>query len=105
MSSTRTPQPAARYPPPSMRPFVRFVPRAVLIGTSLCISSQLAAQSFASPRPPAAVAAAKDSLFTAEDGLDIVSYSALDLTSDGRWLAATSASRRDALGVDYRRDG
>jgi len=59
--------------------------------------------------PPAAsgqsAATRKDSLFTAEDGLDIVSYTALDLTSDGRWLAALSASRRDGLGVDYRRDG
>jgi dipeptidyl aminopeptidase/acylaminoacyl peptidase len=84
-----------------MRSFARFV----LVGASLCLAIPLAAQRFASPRPPAAVAAAKDSLFTAEDGLEIVSYSALDLTSDGRWLAATSASRRDALGVDYRRDG
>ena len=46
-----------------------------------------------------------DSLFTAEDGLEIVNYNALDLTSDGRWLVATSASRRDGLGIDYRRDG
>ena len=53
----------------------------------------------------AQTAPAKDSLFTAEDGLEIVSYTALDLTGDGRWLAATSASRRDLLGIDYRRDG
>lgn len=56
-------------------------------------------------QPPRAATGTNDSLFTAEDGLEIVSYSALDLTSDGRWLAASSASRRDLLGVDYRRDG
>jgi dipeptidyl aminopeptidase/acylaminoacyl peptidase len=44
-------------------------------------------------------------LFTADDGLDVVAYTAHDLTDDGRWLAATSTSRRDVLGVDYRRDG
>ena len=51
------------------------------------------------------VATRKDSLFTAEDGLEVVTYAALDLTTDGRWLAAASSSRRDGLGVDYRRDG
>ena len=66
---------------------------------------QGAAQSLTAAARPLAVAPAKDSLFTAEDGLDVVTYNALDLTSDGRWLAATSASRRDGLGVDYRRDG
>jgi len=68
------------------------------------IAAPLSAQSLASaPSTPASIA--KDSLFTAEDGLEIVTYNALDLTSDGRWLAATSASRRDGLGIDYRRDG
>jgi dipeptidyl aminopeptidase/acylaminoacyl peptidase/tetratricopeptide (TPR) repeat protein len=42
--------------------------------------------------------------FTANDALDVVSYQVADLTADGRWLLATSASRRDGLGVDYRRD-
>ena len=54
---------------------------------------------------PARASATSGSLFTAEDGLDIVSYTVQDLSSDGRWLAATSTSRRDGLGVDYRRDG
>jgi dipeptidyl aminopeptidase/acylaminoacyl peptidase len=44
-------------------------------------------------------------LFSAEDALDVVSYSASDLTADGRWLVATSSVRRDGFGVDYRRDG
>ncbi|HEY7236120.1 MAG TPA: prolyl oligopeptidase family serine peptidase [Gemmatimonadaceae bacterium] len=68
---------------------------------ALISTSSIEAQSRASVLP----AIAKDSLFTAEDGLDIVNYAALDLTSDGRWLVAAAASRRDGLGVDYRRDG
>lgn len=52
------------------------------------------------PRPALPVSA-----FTAEDALDITSYSVADLTSDGRWLAATSSVRRDGFGVDFRRDG
>ena len=43
--------------------------------------------------------------FTAEDALDVASYSIGDLSADGRWLAATSTTRRAGLGVDYRRDG
>jgi dipeptidyl aminopeptidase/acylaminoacyl peptidase len=43
--------------------------------------------------------------FTAEDALDITMYQPGDLTADGRWLAATSAVRRDGFGVDFRRDG
>ena len=73
----------------------RLASRALAVAALVVTPSLLLAQ----PAP------AKDSLFTAEDGLEIVSYTALDLTSDGRWLAATSASRRDGLGVDYRRDG
>ncbi len=43
--------------------------------------------------------------FVAEDALAIVSYTIGDLTDDGRFIAATSSVRRDAYGVDYRRDG
>ena len=77
--------------------------RLPLAGAGLCVAAAVSAQPAPTAQHP--VAAASDSLFTAEDGLDIVSYNALDLTSDGRWLAATSQSRRDGLGVDYRRDG
>src|SRR5687767_11584322 len=52
------------------------------------------------PKPVAAATA-----FTAEDALDITSYTVADLSSDGRWLAATSSVRRDGFGVDFRRDG
>jgi dipeptidyl aminopeptidase/acylaminoacyl peptidase len=38
------------------------------------------------------------------DLLDIGSASIQDLTSDGRWLAVTMSTRRDALGTDYYRD-
>ncbi len=43
--------------------------------------------------------------FGPNDALDVASYTAADLSNDGRWLVATSASRRDGLGTDYRRDG
>jgi dipeptidyl aminopeptidase/acylaminoacyl peptidase len=77
--------------------------RLLLAGAPLCLAATISAQPAPTPQRPAPAAA--DSLFTADDGLDIVSYNALDLTSDGRWLAAASQSRRDGLGVDYRRDG
>ena len=79
-----------------MRSFIRAASGLILAGAAATGPSALRGQN----SPPR-----KDSLFTAEDGLDVVSYSALDLTSDGRWLAALSASRRDGLGIDYRRDG
>ena len=85
-----------------MRVFAFLPLRLLLVGASTCVAAIVSAQPAASAQHTRPVA---DSLFTADDGLDIVSYNALDLTSDGRWLAATSQSRRDALGVDYRRDG
>lgn len=77
--------------------------RLLFASASLCVSLTVQAQPAPAAQRPAAPVA--DSLFTADDGLDIVSYNALDLTSDGRWVVATSQSRRDGLGVDYRRDG
>jgi dipeptidyl aminopeptidase/acylaminoacyl peptidase len=43
--------------------------------------------------------------FSAQDALDLVTLSAADVSSDGRWVAATSSTRRDNFGNDYRRDG
>ena len=43
--------------------------------------------------------------FTAQDALDVVTLSVSDVSSDGRWVAATSSTRRDNFGVDFRRDG
>jgi|GEM_PF-31854 len=42
--------------------------------------------------------------FTAADALAITTAQIADLSADGRWLLLTAASRRDGLGVDYRRD-
>jgi hypothetical protein len=43
--------------------------------------------------------------FTADAALDITSYAVAGATPDGRWLAATSSSRRDNLGTDFSREG
>jgi dipeptidyl aminopeptidase/acylaminoacyl peptidase/tetratricopeptide (TPR) repeat protein len=43
--------------------------------------------------------------FGIEDALAVSTYALGDLSEDGRWLAATSAVRRDGAGVDFRRDG
>lgn len=43
--------------------------------------------------------------FTATDALDVTTWSVADLSRDGRWLAATSTTRRASLGVDFTRDG
>ena len=58
----------------------------------VCIAPRLAAQ------------AAGRSAFTANDALDVVTAQVSDLSADGRWLLTSVASRRDGLGVDYRRD-
>ena len=52
-----------------------------------------------------AQASASRPAFTIDDALNVVGYSQTDLSDDGRWLATVASSRRDALGVDYRRDG
>lgn len=60
-------------------------------------ASQSSASADRTPRAP--------TTFLAEDALGIVSYTVGDLTDDGRYIAATASVRRDAYGVDYRRDG
>ena len=57
-----------------------------------------------SSRPMTGVAAIADSLGI-RDLLDIATVSVADLSVDGRWLAASVATRRDALGADFTRDG
>ena len=42
--------------------------------------------------------------FTANHALDVATAQIADLSPDGRWLAVSTARRRDGLGVDYRRD-
>ena len=55
--------------------------------------------------PVAAQSPTRQGPFTANDALDVVTWSIADLSDDGQWLAATSTTRRASLGVDYRRDG
>ena len=43
--------------------------------------------------------------FTPDIALGVVSYSVLDVSEDGGWVAAAASSRRDLLGVDHHRDG
>ena len=53
----------------------------------------------------AATDPAASKLFSANDALDINSWSIADVTEDGRWVAMTHSIRRDGFGNDYRRDG
>jgi dipeptidyl aminopeptidase/acylaminoacyl peptidase len=54
----------------------------------------------------AAPAAAQDVRpFTPEDALDLVSISVQGITPDGRWLAASTRTRRDGMNVDHFRYG
>src|SRR5262245_18981152 len=43
--------------------------------------------------------------FIVDDLLDVKNTSAVDLSEDGRWLAATVASLRDRIGIDNYRFG
>jgi dipeptidyl aminopeptidase/acylaminoacyl peptidase len=61
-----------------------------------------AAQRVPFAQPPAVQPAA--AAFSIDDALDMVSYTVADVTKDGRWIAATSSTRRDGLGTDYFRD-
>lgn len=76
-------------------------PLAHRLRTGVCGASAFAIASLA--LAPAALVA--QNTFSAMDALDVVSYTVGDLSEDGRYIAATSSVRRDAYGVDYRRDG
>ncbi len=43
--------------------------------------------------------------FTVDDLLDVTNVSVADISDDGRWIAATSASLRDRIGIDNSRFG
>lgn len=45
------------------------------------------------------------SAFTVDDLLDVVNVNIADLSDDGRWLAATSGTLRDRIGIDNHRFG
>ena len=53
----------------------------------------------------AATDPASSKLFSANDALDLNTWSIADVTDDGRWVAMTHSIRRDGFGTDYRRDG
>lgn len=52
-----------------------------------------------------APAQSANSAFTVDDMLDVVNVSVADLSDDGRWLAATSGTLRDRIGIDNHRFG
>jgi dipeptidyl aminopeptidase/acylaminoacyl peptidase len=56
------------------------------------------------PTPTSSSTERPNTAFTIDDALDMVSYTVADVTKDGKWIAATAASRRDGLGTDYFRD-
>src|ERR1700752_2436978 len=44
-------------------------------------------------------------LFTVDDLLDVANVNIADLSDDGKWLAATSGTLRDRIGIDNHRFG
>ncbi|MFN0108593.1 MAG: prolyl oligopeptidase family serine peptidase [Blastocatellia bacterium] len=55
--------------------------------------------------PPFVSTAQNQVSFTVDDLLDVTNVSVADVSDDGRWIAATSASLRDRIGVDNSRFG
>jgi hypothetical protein len=45
------------------------------------------------------------SRFTVEDMLDVANVTVADVSADGHWIAATSSSLRDRIGIDNSRFG
>ena len=68
-------------------PIKSFTLAILLLLTSLAVAQQ-------SPAP-----------FTVDDLLDVANVSAADLSDDGRWLAATTTTLRDRIGIDNSRFG
>ncbi|MFN2565120.1 MAG: prolyl oligopeptidase family serine peptidase [Gemmatimonadaceae bacterium] len=78
-------------------PLARFLGAAALVAA--CVSTPLATPTAQS----SSQAATAPTAFTIDDALDVVTYQVGDLSDDGRWLAATSAPRRNQIGIDYNR--
>src|SRR5947207_12801756 len=55
--------------------------------------------------PSMVSAQSASSTFTVDDLLDVANINLADLSDDGRWLAATSGSLRDRIGIDNHRFG
>ena len=93
LSTAAFASPPAKLPVATMLPchrIVRLIPRVVLFFSATAVT--------------AAAQIATRTAFTANDALDVTTAQITDLSADGRWLLITSSMRRDALGVDYRRD-
>lgn len=75
--------------------------KRILIATA---ALTLVAVSADHPSAMAASAAQRSDSLGIRDLLDINTVNVQDLSADGRWLALTVSSRRDALGVDSYRD-
>jgi dipeptidyl aminopeptidase/acylaminoacyl peptidase len=85
---------------------MRQTPRRSLAAALLLacvIAAPQTVRSQASRQPSTATAMSPN--FTAEDALEVMTYSIADLSDDGQWLVVTGTSRRDTYGADYRRDG
>ena len=81
------------------------MPRLHDLSTRTAAISAVAFLSFVGSTDASAQAATARQTFTVGDALNVVTYSQSDLSDDGQWLATVSSTRRDGLGVDYRRDG
>jgi dipeptidyl aminopeptidase/acylaminoacyl peptidase len=82
--------------------------RLVVLAThAALLAAASTSPAIAQPAGTPTAAAARDTVrrFTVDAALDVSSFAAGDLSPDGRWLAATSSSRRDALGTDFSREG
>ncbi|MFY9573673.1 MAG: hypothetical protein WAV20_19920, partial [Blastocatellia bacterium] len=69
------------------------------------ISFAIAIAFILSVSPTAVSAQTASSAFTVDDSLDVVNINVADLSDDGRWVAATSGSLRDRIGIDNHRFG
>ena len=71
----------------------------ILIVLALALSTTPARTTCAPGQAPAPTS------FTVDDMLDVKTLRAVDLSADGRWLAATASSQRDRIGIDNSRFG
>jgi dipeptidyl aminopeptidase/acylaminoacyl peptidase len=80
----------------------RSLAAALMVAFAITIPQTLRSQA---SRQVSSTAVAPSPNFTAEDALEVMTYSIADLSDDGQWLVVTGTSRRDTYGADYRRDG
>jgi dipeptidyl aminopeptidase/acylaminoacyl peptidase len=83
-------------------------PVCLLIVVNLVAVSFTTVTGFGQGTKPAASvnsSAAASSDFSINDLLDVANINVADLSNDGRWIAATTGSLRDRIGIDNRRFG